>query len=707
MFEFSVACKYLIPRKQQLSASLIGLVSLLVITLVVWLILVFFSVTHGLEKNWIEKLTFLTAPVRITPTEAYYNSYYYQIDALSEASDYSLKTIGEKKRASQSDPYDPLQDPEIPPIWPHPDRDIHGAVKNLVGLAYQAIDQLIGVGPVQAQDFELTSSHMQLTLNRFRNGDLFSGWGGTVRSYLSYPVYLGGITSHSQHIGRTILSPSAEDLDNFFRLLPFKKNDLEEADPEQEALFDPATLQTRLASFLEPIQILTLKTPAEGWLIPSSILPEGARLDGYALTSNGLIVRIFLPIDPAHGVELVKKMESEKRSFVPVHLSVRAGELLIDADLIHNQPSQKLAARIPILLFGEFEMPVSLVQTSLNHLHALEELRFHTAFTIQGATFKGEVPFRGLRIGNTYKKSSPFWLERNQSISSLPKDAEIGEGILLPKNFRDAGVLLGDRGALSYLAPTPSLIQEQQIPVYVSGFYDPGMIPIGGKFLFVNPEVASLIRASLPQEEGRALTNGINLHLQDLSKAKEVKKQLLQLFAKEGISPYWKVETYDEFEFTKPIIQELQSQKNLFLLIAIVMIVVACSNIISMLIILVNDKKKEIGVLRSMGASSWSIGAIFGIAGGAIGLLSSVLGMGAGLLTLRYLDTLVYLLSSLQGHQMFNAAFYGEELPHEVSREALLFVIGTTALLSLMAAVIPAIKACRLNPSQVLKAGAE
>src|ERR1700704_6021378 len=99
MFELSVALKYLIPRRRQLSVSIISLISVLVIALVVWLIVVFFSVTNGLEKNWIQKLTALTAPLRITPTEAYYNSYYYQIDSISDASQYNPKTIREKKES--------------------------------------------------------------------------------------------------------------------------------------------------------------------------------------------------------------------------------------------------------------------------------------------------------------------------------------------------------------------------------------------------------------------------------------------------------------------------------------------------------------------------------------------------------------------------------------------------------------------------------
>src|SRR5215467_8570831 len=106
MFELSVALKYLIPRKKQLSVSLIALLSVLVISLVVWLVLVFLSVTEGIERGWLQKLTSLNAPLRITPTSDYYASYYYKADAISARSEYTCNNIAEKKGAGFSDPYD-------------------------------------------------------------------------------------------------------------------------------------------------------------------------------------------------------------------------------------------------------------------------------------------------------------------------------------------------------------------------------------------------------------------------------------------------------------------------------------------------------------------------------------------------------------------------------------------------------------------------
>jgi lipoprotein-releasing system permease protein len=60
MYELSIALKYLLPKKKQLSASIISLLSIAVIALVVWLIVVFFSVTHGLENRWVDRLKILS-----------------------------------------------------------------------------------------------------------------------------------------------------------------------------------------------------------------------------------------------------------------------------------------------------------------------------------------------------------------------------------------------------------------------------------------------------------------------------------------------------------------------------------------------------------------------------------------------------------------------------------------------------------------------
>ena len=145
MFELSIAFKYLIPRWRQLSVSIISIISILVIALVVWLILVFFSVSNGLQNIWVEKLITLTAPVRITPTKAYYDSYYYQIDSISERSHFTTKSIKEKHLSEITDPYEPEIDEEVPSQWRLPDHHPDGSLKDLVKEAFDSVGSIKGV----------------------------------------------------------------------------------------------------------------------------------------------------------------------------------------------------------------------------------------------------------------------------------------------------------------------------------------------------------------------------------------------------------------------------------------------------------------------------------------------------------------------------------------------------------------------------------
>ena len=199
---------------------------MLVIALVVWLIVVFFSVTDGLEKNWVNKLTALTAPVRITPTDAYYNSYYYLIDGISDRSNYGHKTIREKKEALSADPYLPESDEELPASWPAPDRNADHSLKDLVKLVYSSLDEIQGVPDLYGEDFELTGTHIQLDLIR-RTTVLNANniYGGTQQSTLSYPAYLGNFEPGNQSLKNTLLPIQMSDLNNLLNLIGVARSD--------------------------------------------------------------------------------------------------------------------------------------------------------------------------------------------------------------------------------------------------------------------------------------------------------------------------------------------------------------------------------------------------------------------------------------------------------------------------------------------------
>lgn len=704
MFELSVASKYLIPRRRQLSVSIISLISILVISLVVWLIVVFFSVTNGLEKSWVLKLTALTAPVRITPTNAYYNSYYYQIDTISENSGYSYKTIREKRESEFSNPYNPEYDQEIPAFWPPPDLDANGALKDITQIAFASVDDLQGkIKGIKAQDFELTASHINLNLQRevaFIHPNNF--YGNTVHSVLSYPSYLGNFVNDNPNLARTLLPIEVTDINNYLNLIGVAQVSGHE-DPSMERISFPINeIREQFKIFFQIIQPVELQPKPFGWNIPQPLLPQTVNWQALAIIKDQTLLRLIIPFQATQINQLQQQFEQQNLKSVKGTFIKQNEELTWIAD---NEAPEILSSEVPLTVVEQKSFHAALIEASLETAKRLDDIQFEIKVPIQNTYLQGTIPYKGLEIAvyqTTADQPMP-WIYSDGSAYILPADPKIGEGVLLPKSFKEAGVFLGDRGSLSYLAPTVSILQEQYVPIYVAGFYDPGIIPIGGKFILANPNVTSLIRASHQQDDKSALTNGINVKFADLDQADYVKNQLLEAFKAKGISRYWDVQTYREYEFTKEIMQELQSQKYLFMLIAIVIILVACSNIISMLIILVNDKKVEIGILRAMGASSKSIALIFGIAGAAIGVFGSLIGVGLAIFTLQHLDLLVRLLSSMQGHEMFSASLYGHTLPSELSYEALFFVLMATVLISLLAGIVPAVKACLVRPSTTLR----
>jgi lipoprotein-releasing system permease protein len=355
------------------------------------------------------------------------------------------------------------------------------------------------------------------------------------------------------------------------------------------------------------------------------------------------------------------------------------------------------------MLEGNTEIAAQLLEKSISSAKAIGHLRFAISGQVQGYPLNGYVAMGPLEISEAKIKSGANAFLAQANAEGIVMPSSDVDPILLPKGFRDSGAFIGDYGYLSYYSPTPSTVQEQRIPVVVAGFYDPGIIPIGGKYILAGRNLTALIKASYDQENTH-FSNGINLRFNNITDAAKVKHELTKAFEKNGVSPYWHVETFQEFEFSKDIIQQLQSEKNLFSLISLVIIIVACSNIISMLIILVNDKKLEIGIMRSMGATSTSIATIFGLCGMVMGAIGSFIGIIAAILTLRYVNELVGFISRVQGHDLFNPIFYGTTLPTELSWEALMFVIVTTVIISLLAGIVPAFKASMMRPSAILRA---
>lgn len=693
-FELTVALKYLIPRWRQLSVSIISLISVLVISLVVWLIVLFLSVTEGIEKKWIEELVALNAPVRMAPTEAYYNSYYYQIDRVSTASNYSSKTIGEKLAALQTDPYDPEFDAELPAGFPPPDRYENGVLKDVVKEGWGAALALKGVD-VRPQEYEVSFGNLRLSLLREKLNDTIQ------QTYLNQVSYVASLDSENAKLQRLVLPLSKGDFNNLLNTFFFS----EASSFEEEKTFLNA-LPQNVAHFFKPIEKISFQTTGQ-FVLPSSLFPANGKLKGIGLVRSGKIYKVVLP-------QSARQLAALESHLADKGYDVDRVEVAFDASRLIISDSRGFAAANDLVISVNegAHFDGTLIEESLKNAESIQSLQFYLQGSIQDLPIKGPVAYRGLEIHQVLLKKDfsnpenyePFWAYNDsQGLFKVPSGNALGEGILISKQFQNSDVKVGDRGYLSYYAPSASSFQEQRIPVYVAGFYDPGIMPVGNKLIFVDPAVTGQLRDNMPVAD-HMLGNGINIWLDDLKQAETVKQQLVRLLEEKGLKDYWEVQSFRDYDFAKPLLQQLESDKHLFTLIAVIILIVACSNIVSMLILLVNDKKREIGILQSMGASPKRIAVIFGVCGFITGLIGSGIGITIAALTLHHLQSLVDFLSFLQGHEAFQAAYYGNQLPNELSFGSMLFVVGSTLAISLIAGIIPAVKAARIRPTEILKA---
>ncbi len=691
-FELTVALKYLIPKWRQLSVSIISLISVCVISLVVWLVILFLSVTEGIEKKWVEELVALNAPLRMTPTEAYYGSYYYQIDGVSLDSNYTTKTIGEKLVASLTEPYDERMDRELSSDFPTADRYEDGRLKDLVKDAYEAVQALPYKG-IRAQEYEVTYGNLRLQI--VRDGDVSEGR----QSLLSQVSYIASHDEENARINKMVIPPSASDFNNLLRAISQNYYVPEEGDaPVQEA---PITLQEHLKGFFENLEIKQIQTANQGCVLSAALFPKEGKLKALAVVRHHQIAKIIIP----KTVEEITSLERKLNNFG--HQTEEVA-LLFDDGQMHISSPIRVNSNVQILLDEKIPFTAKLVQESLENIPSLDALMFQVDGFVQNVPISGQTSFKNLEITSalSHVETEPFWVYKNEDgtshIPSNTANATLGEPLLVAKNFKKNDVRLGDRGYLAYYAMTGSSLQEQRIPVYVAGFYDPGMIPAGSKLIFVDSKVAAILRSNSTVNDPM-LGNGVNIWLNNLKEATLAKDELIKSLKARGIDQYWNVQSYHDYEFTKPILEQLQSDKHLFSLIAIIILIVACSNIISMLILLVNDKKKEIGILQSMGASPLRIATIFGLCGFATGVLSCVIGVTAAIFTLKNLQSLVSFLSFMQGRDAFQTAFYGSSLPNTLSYSVLFMVLIATLAISLLAGIVPAIKAARVRPTAILR----
>jgi lipoprotein-releasing system permease protein len=157
-------------------------------------------------------------------------------------------------------------------------------------------------------------------------------------------------------------------------------------------------------------------------------------------------------------------------------------------------------------------------------------------------------------------------------------------------------------------------------------------------------------------------------------------------------------------ERNRTFFDALNVERNVMFVILTLIVLVAALNIISGLIMLVNDKSHDIAILRTMGATRGAIMRIFLITGASIGTSGTLAGFLLGLAVAENVEPIRQFLNRLLHANFFPAELYFlSRLPSIVDANDVATVVGMTLALSVLATIYPSWRAARLDPVEALR----
>jgi lipoprotein-releasing system permease protein len=281
------------------------------------------------------------------------------------------------------------------------------------------------------------------------------------------------------------------------------------------------------------------------------------------------------------------------------------------------------------------------------------------------------------------------------SLQNLKKDGEGGlPGIILGVELaKHLSVSLND--PIQVISPlgtmTPMGMMPKMRRYRVVGIFNSGMYEYDNTMAYVSLESAQKFFGM-----GFSVT-GIEIKTDDIYKVKMIGKEIRR---KMGF-PFW---TKDWMEMNRNLFSALRLEKIAMFIILVLIVLVAGFNIVSMLIMVVMEKSKDIAILKSMGAPSNGILKIFIVEGLVIGVVGTVLGTVLGLGAAFNLEKVTEFTENLFGFKILASdVYYIDKLPSQVNPVDVGLIIITAILISLLATLYPSWRASRLDPAEALR----
>ena len=257
---------------------------------------------------------------------------------------------------------------------------------------------------------------------------------------------------------------------------------------------------------------------------------------------------------------------------------------------------------------------------------------------------------------------------------------------------RHLGLRVGD--PVTLIAPsgqvTPAGVLPRLKQMTVVGTFNSGHYEYDSALVMVHvQDAARIFRLEGP--------TGIRLKIRDLHQARAVAADLAQMLTGPLALRDWTQQNKTWFA-------AVQVEKRMMFIILTLIVAVAAFNLVSTLIMSVTDKRADIAILRTLGASPGSIMAVFVVQGAMVGVMGTLGGLLLGLLIANHIDVIV---PALEG--LFQASFLPKDIylishmPSDPQSADILPVVLISLALSFVATLYPSWRASQVNPAEALR----
>ncbi len=264
----------------------------------------------------------------------------------------------------------------------------------------------------------------------------------------------------------------------------------------------------------------------------------------------------------------------------------------------------------------------------------------------------------------------------------------IGSGVA-----RELGVGLGDKvklispdGVKTAFGTSPRVKSYEVVYVFAAGRYDIDRtrvyMPFGEAQLYFNRE---------------GVADEIEVMVSDPDRVEETTLPIVQAAGQRALLWTWQ-------DASGGFLRALEIEDNVMFIILSILVLIAVMNIVSGLIMLVKNKGRDIGILRTMGLTEGAVLRVFFICGAFTGILGTVAGVILGCLFALYIDPIFSFVNYVAGGGVWDPAVRGiYQLPAQLRLPDVLSAVALSLGLSFVVTIFPARRAARMNPVEALR----